>query len=97
MAQDYLKQLDQLAPEARRRVEGILKSSIERELASGVAAGAQVAAKEFSKGWFFSRSRPSGELRPEEEFILQNATALDDAAFSRFAERLVSLKALKDK
>ena len=96
MAEEYAKQLDQLAPEARKRIESILKSSIERELAT--AAGSAIAARgEFSKGWFFSRSRPGSIGQPEEALILQSAATLDDAAFGRFAERLVSLKGMKDR
>ncbi len=97
---DYSKQLEQLAPEARKRVEEILKASIERELARDAAGGGGVAGelakKEFSKGWFFSRSRPVG-IRPEEEMILDNVVRLDDTSFARFAERLASLKAIKDR
>ena len=94
---DYSKQLEELAPEARKRIESLLKASIERELASGVAtAGDALAAKEFSKGWFFSRSRPTG-LRPEEEMILENVARLDDSSFAKFAERLAALKSIKDR
>jgi hypothetical protein len=95
---DYSKQLDQLAPEARKRVESILKASLERELAAGVGIeGSDILSKkEFSKGWFFSRSRPVG-LRPEEEMILENVAQLDDAAFTKFAERLATLKTIKNR
>ncbi len=93
---DYSKQLEQLAPEARKRIEDLLKASIERELATGAGEiGVEnLSKKEFSKGWFFSRSRPVG-LRPEEEMILENVARLDDSSFSKFAERLATLKTIK--
>ena len=93
---DYSKQLEQLAPEARKRVEELLKTNIERELARDAAGGGGVGEKEFSKGWFFSRSRPSG-MRPEEEMIIANVVGLDETAFTRFAERLSTLKGIKDR
>jgi len=94
---DYTKLLEQLAPEARKRVEEILKGTIERELATGAGGGIEgMKSKEFSKGWFFSRSRPNG-LRPEEEMILENVARLDDGSFAKFAERLATLKTMKDR
>ncbi len=92
MPSDYKSRIAQLAPEARKRVEELLKRSVERELVADAGlVGGELMQKEFSKGWFFSRSRPCG-LRPEEELILANAVRLDDGTFAKFAERLATLK-----
>ena len=89
----YDKLIEQLAPEARRRVETFLKDSMERELAAGIDARAR---KEFSKGWFFSRSRPCG-LTLRDELVLDEAVRVNDGTFAKFAERLATLKKLKDR
>jgi hypothetical protein len=87
-----------LGRDARARVETALKAAIERELAAeatGVSAGAVSAAKEFSKGWFFSRSRPVKSIDEELAFV-QLAASMDEASFAKFAERLQSLRTLRD-
>jgi hypothetical protein len=90
----YDKLIEQLAPEARLRVEQRLKESVERELAAD--PGDTLARKEFSKGWFFSRSRPCG-LSLRDEVALDEAVRVNDGTFTKFAERLATLKALKDR
>ena len=79
-----------LAPAARARVEAALKEAVERELASGPTA---LAEKEFSKGWFFSRSRPTTKTELEMS-VIQQAATLDDKAFTAFANRLRALKGM---
>jgi hypothetical protein len=80
--------LANLAPDARTRVEEALGKVIDVELAKG--------AKEFSKGVFFSRSRPSSLTgRLEDNQLIDKAVNLDDQAFAKFAQRLSSLKDLR--
>jgi len=97
MSTEFESKVAGLAPEARKRIEGLLKASVERELAASASRGdVEAMRKEFSKGWFFSRSRPCG-LRPEEEVMLENAVRLDDGTFAKFADQLATLKALKNR
>ncbi len=88
----YDKLIEQLAPEARRRIEQLLRDRVEQELIADPSD--TLARKEFSKGWFFSRSRPCG-LSLRDEIVLEEAVRANDGAFARFAERLATLKAMK--
>jgi hypothetical protein len=85
---ESLGRLDELTPESRKRVEEALKAQIETELAS---PGALREAKEFSRGIFFSRSRPATLLAQEQDVINQ-AARMDEAAFGKFARNLATLK-----
>lgn len=92
-----LSPLENLAPEARARVESALKRTLDAELARAASGipGAEAMAHSRSKGFFFSRSKTSDVLRPQMEIdrtLLQNIQGMDDAAFSRFAERLTRLR-----
>jgi hypothetical protein len=98
---DELKsKLTNLAPAARARVEEALGKVIDAELAAGTLANDTdkmlQKQKEFSKGVFFSRSRPSALMgRLEDSQILEKASTMDDQAFAKFADRLSSLKNIK--
>ncbi|ATY31076.1 hypothetical protein CVN68_02985 [Sphingomonas psychrotolerans] len=55
-----------------------------------------------SKGFFFSRSKTTDALRDRvnpvvdlDRALLRNVESLDDAAFSRFADRLSTLRKMK--
>jgi hypothetical protein len=82
-----------LSKEARARVEQTMKEAIERELATEAMGPAAAREKEFSKGWFFSRSRPTTAMDLEKT-VLQHAAVMDDKAFEVFASRLRSLKGM---
>jgi hypothetical protein len=93
MADDsWEKELAKLSPEARRRVEQSLKAGLAAELASE-ALSPEARLAEFSRGWFFSRSKPSSL---QEEEVMRNSLAMDDDAFKKFASRLTQLKSIKD-
>lgn len=85
-------ELAKLRPEARKRVEAALKEGLEAELA-GEALSPEARMAEFSRGWFFSRSRPTAFGEAE---VMRNTMTLDDESFGKFAERLTQLKSLKD-
>jgi hypothetical protein len=98
------KSLEGLEPTIRSRVESALKATLEAELAKanvGInenpAAIFENPAAAFSrsKGWVFSRSKTSDVLRDPPELI-QNLNKMDEVAFRNFAERLTTLKRLKD-
>jgi hypothetical protein len=93
MAEDnWEKELARLTPEARKRVEASLKAGLAAELAQeAVSAEARMA--EFSRGWFFSRAKPSSL---QEEEVMRSSMSLDDEAFKKFANRLTQLKSIKD-
>lgn len=96
-----LSQLDKLAPEARARVEAVLKRTLDAELARAATGvvGAEAMAHSRSKGFFFSRSKTSDVLRPGdpmERVLLSNIEQLDDAAFTKFAQRLTQLRGLRE-
>ena len=93
-----LTDLAKLAPEARARVEAALKRTLDAELskaATGVA-GPEAMAHSRSKGFFFSRSKTSDIMRgPQveiEQAVLRNIETMDDTAFHKFADRLVTLR-----
>lgn len=89
---NWEKELAKLSPEARKRVEASLKAGLAAELAAeAVSPEARLA--EFSRGWFFSRAKPSSL---QEEEVLRNSLAMDDEAFKKFAGRLTQLKSMKD-
>lgn len=90
--------LTNLGPAARTRVEDALSKVIDAELALGASAVdvGSAAAKEFSKGIFFSRSRPASlTSRLEDNQLLERTINLDDQAFAKFSERLSSLKNMR--
>ena len=87
-----LERLNELAPDARERVENALKTTIEAELAH--AEGPMKAGKEFSKGVFFSRQQ--GRTAAPDDDIIRHAVNLEEPKFKEFAERLATLKKLKD-
>lgn len=92
-----LSGFERLAPEARGRVESALRQALDSELARAAAGatGSEAMAFSRSKGFFFSRSKTSDVLRPQTEVertLLRNLESLDEAAFSRFAERLTRLR-----
>jgi hypothetical protein len=91
------KELEKLDPAVRKRVESSLKAALEAELAKGGMALGENPAAVFSrsKGWVFSRSRTSDVLRDPPELV-RNLQAMDEAAFQKFANRLATLKRLKD-
>jgi hypothetical protein len=89
---DWESKLAELAPDARKRVEEVLKKGIEAELTSEATSDLARAA-EFSRGWFFSRRM---EPTVQEEEMLRGTLAMDDEGFTKFAERLAQLKKLKD-
>jgi hypothetical protein len=88
---DWESKLAALAPDARKRVEEILAKGIESELAA--EATGELRAAEFSRGWFFSRRMEPSVM---EEELLRGTLSMDEAGFSKFAERLAKLKSLKD-
>lgn len=93
MADDISSQLDQinkLAPEARARVSNALKATVSAEL-SGLKPG--IAAGEFSKGAFFSRSKDNPTL--DENQIVEHAASMDADKFATFVQNLQSVKSLK--
>lgn len=87
MADDLNSRLSKLTPEARARVEKTMKQALERELVTPDLAAAR---GEFSRGIIFSRSRP--RALDEMESVVLPARDMDDATFTKFAERLRSLK-----
>ena len=93
MADDsWEKELAKISPEAKKRVEAALKAGLAAELAAeAVSPEARLA--EFSRGWFFSRAKPSSL---QEEEVMRNYLALDDEAFRKFANRRTQLKSIKD-
>jgi hypothetical protein len=96
MADELKARLTNLAPAARARVEEALGKVIDAELSAGTLTNVNATEKEFSKGVFFSRSRPSSLMgRLEDSQILEKASTMDDQAFSKFADRLSSLKNIK--
>ena len=85
--------LEKLAPEARLRVENALKANIEAELATSSVA--DKAGKEFSRGIIFSRSRGK-MVGLDDKDVLSEMGGMDEATFSKFADRLKALKDIKD-
>jgi hypothetical protein len=79
--------LSKLSPEARTKIEDALRTSIEAELSN---EGAIKAKGQFSRGVFFSRS---SSLDRE---LFDEALKLDDEKFNKFAQRLASLRKLKE-
>lgn len=97
MAEYDQSQIDKLPPDARARVNAALKRAIEGELASGsVGPGDELMAHSRSRGFILSRSRTTDSLREErvnvDRAVLRNLETLDDAAFTKFAERLATVK-----
>jgi hypothetical protein len=93
-----LSELSKLAPEARLRVEEALKRTLDAELskaATGVT-GPEAMAHSRSKGFFFSRSKTTDVLRGSQveldRALLRNVETMNEAEFSKFAERLVTLR-----
>jgi len=82
------RRLAALSPEARKRVEAALKTTIEAELVGEAAGG--VKAGQFSRGIIFSRVTTS-----REQTILDEAVQMDQEKFKQFAERLAKLKEIK--
>jgi hypothetical protein len=88
---DLERRLDELAPEARQRVESMLKDMVERELANeavdvlrDVAAGHEKTEHEKTK---HDKTTPKVQASD-----IRELNAIDDAAFEMFTERLVRLK-----
>ena len=89
---NWERELAKLAPETRKRVEAAMKEGLEAELAA--EAGSFEARKaEFSRGWFFSRSKPVDFAEDE---VMRKSMSLDDESFIKFANRLTELNSLKD-
>jgi hypothetical protein len=92
------ERLSELAPEARARVESALKPILEAELTQEARGPVSPHAREFSRGIIFSRSRSravAGEVL-EDQALLRQAAELDEATFTKFADRLSALKNIKD-
>lgn len=92
-----LSALDSLEPEKRARIEAALKQTLEAQLAAAAIGGPlPLAAHSRSQGAFFSRSKTTDITRnPEvENQMLGKVTEMDDQAFSKFAERLATIKNL---
>lgn len=87
---EHLDQINKLAPAARARVSEALKASVAAELSTATPG---MAAAEFSKGAFFSRSRGAAGI--EDKQILESAATMDQAAFTKFAQNLQTIKGLK--
>ncbi|SDS40766.1 hypothetical protein [Actinoplanes derwentensis] len=99
MSEFNLSRLEDLAPDARKSVEDALKRTLETELARAAAGepGGEAMSFSRSKGFFFSRSKTGDTLRervtnPSERAMLEKVDSLDDEAFSKFAERLTTLR-----
>ncbi|WP_157084706.1 hypothetical protein [Sphingomonas pituitosa] len=97
-------ELSKLNPDARSRVEEAMKRAIESEIARAATgvAGDELMAHSRSKGFFFSRSKTTDALKDRinpvvdlDRALLRNVESLDDAAFSRFADRLSKLRDMK--
>lgn len=80
--------LAKLSPDVRERVEAALRTTIDAELSS--EAGGAGLKSQFSRGVFFSRS---SSLDRE---LIDEAVRLDDKQFAQFADRLATLRKLKD-
>lgn len=85
-------QLAKLRPETRTKVEAALTQAIEGELAAEVAGVGPRAAGQFSRGWIFSRV-VSKSLDDE---LINEALGMDEGSFTKFAERLATIKRIKD-
>lgn len=98
MADIDLSSLENLTPEARRTVESALKRTLDTELArASEGAGTEAMAFSRSRGFFFSRSKTSDSLLdqvsdPAERAMVDKLESLDEASFSKFADRLTTLK-----
>ena len=88
---DDFQRLEGLPPEAKSRVESVLKAAIERETVAGGLSGA-ASSNIFSRGWIFSRLTP-GISDLETLKGLPGVAQLDAEAFGDFAARLAKLKA----
>jgi hypothetical protein len=86
---DIESRMASLGPEARARVDEAMRAALEKELLAG-GPGLSLRG-EFSRGLIFSRSRPA-ELAGLQETVIQQAGALDDETFAKFATRLRQLK-----
>ena len=98
MADIDLSNLEKLTPEARAKVESALKRTLDTELArASEGDGTEAMAFSRSKGFFFSRSKTSDSLldqvtNPAERVLVDKLETLDEASFSKFADRLATLK-----
>ena len=98
MADIDLSHLEKLAPEAREQVEAALKRTLDTELArQSQGGGPEAMVHSRSKGFFFSRSKTSASIldevtNPAERVLVEKVESLDEASFSKFADRLSQLK-----
>lgn len=100
-SEQLIKQLEKVPAEARGRVSDALKKALDKQLAAeGIDLG-RAAAFSRSKGPIFSRSK-NNALREDllsnpspDSQILENVSKMKDEDFSKFAERLATLKKIK--
>jgi len=91
VADESLKRLGDLQPEARLRVETALKDAIDREVVSGAGGGPLAAGNIFSRGWIFSRLTPTAlDARIIRE--LPGLASMGPEEFVTFANRLAEMK-----
>jgi hypothetical protein len=95
MSEDLTRRLADLPPDARARVESALKATLDNELAAGAAArraGGGEVARDFSRGIIFSKVV---NAVASQDAVVLPALNLDEAQFSKFADRLAQLQRLK--
>ena len=98
----FFYDLKNLPPEARERVEAVLKRTLEAELqaeARDNGGGSDRPAFSRSRGPIFSRSKAALTVRGLDESgdaeMLRDITHMGDDEFKKFAERLSALRKLK--
>jgi hypothetical protein len=96
------KKIKNLPAESRSRVEEALKKTLETELANVAGTQAREAmGHSRSRGAVFSRSRTTEALRAVDVSvdanIIRKLDTMDDAAFTKFADRLATLKGITKK
>jgi hypothetical protein len=89
------KRIAKLDPQARVRIEAMVKEAVDRELAGGAAGrlgGPLGPAASFSRGILFSKSGSATRL---DEEILPELGSMDDAKFKTFMDRVATLKGIQ--
>jgi hypothetical protein len=94
MSEDLTRRLAELPPDARARVEAALKATLDSELTASAArrVGGPEVARDFSRGIIFSKVV---NAVASQDAVVLPALNLDEAQFSRFADRLAQLQRLK--
>jgi len=94
MSDEITKRLANLSPEARSRVEAALKNAIDTEVSNSALARPNMPNAMFSRGVLFSRVTSSLATHGD-DVMLKDMASLDDAQFSKLAERLSQIKNIK--